>query len=69
MSKRLSKIEKIKIIKLRYNAAKSMFLSDLYSALDLEETKETRDIARRSAKRSRIDMRIASRQLHRLGAI
>lgn len=69
MSKRLSKIEKIKIIKLRYNAAKSMFLSDLSSALDLEETKETRDIARRSAKRSRIDMRIASKQLYRLGAI
>lgn len=69
MSKRLSKIEKIKIIKIRYNVAKSMFLSDLYSALDLEETKETRDIASRSAKRSRIDMRIASRQLHRLGAI
>tara|TARA_R110002020_G_scaffold93624_10_gene225702 strand:- start:4682 stop:4891 length:210 start_codon:yes stop_codon:yes gene_type:complete len=69
MSKRLSKIEKIKIIKRRYNAAKSMFLSDLSSALDLEETKETRDYASRMAKRSRIDMRIASKQLYRLGAI
>lgn len=69
MSKRLSKIEKIKIVKRRYNVAKSMFLSDLSSALDLEETKETRDIASKMAKRSRIDMRIASKQLYRLGAI